>query len=260
MTAVDIASRWLIAAPIRNGTAKSVWKFVLEEIVLQYGKPEFVLSDNGKCFDCNYFRTRCADLDIKPHFTPKYNPSANQVERHHRSINTSLAIFAKETHRTWDDHLPYVIFALRNAVSDATGFSPAKLTFGENLRMPFDLNSDIGDGDLSEFQPDVYNDHFENEQMEVFQKAIDSVEKAKQKNAQRYNLRRRPSSFNVGELVWYLNHDKSSGADRVISKFLPKFKGPCVIAEIYSPSQVRLETLNGANLGRWNVAQLKHVI
>lgn len=259
-TAVDMASRWLVAMPLRRGTAKAVWKFLLENIILQYGKPEFVLADNGSIFASKYFRERCRDYDIDVRLIPKYSPSANQVERHHRSINTTLGIFAKETHRSWDENLPFVVFALRNAISDATGFSPAKLTFGENLRMPYELHKESEDGDLAEFDPDAFLNEFEDEQIFMYDKAIQSVEKVKKANAKRFNLRRRPSSFQIGELVWRLNYDPSDGPKYITHKYLPKYKGPYVIAEIFSPSQVRLETLKGDDIGRWQFCQLKHFI
>lgn len=38
-----------------------------------------------------------------------------------------------EDHRTWDDHLSKVQFAMNSAVNVTTGFSPTFLVFGREL-------------------------------------------------------------------------------------------------------------------------------
>ena len=58
-------------------------------------------------------------------------------------------------------------------------------------------------------------------------------------------------------MVFRKNFPLSNKADYVAAKLEPKFVGPCVVKEVLSPTQYRLQTLDGKDLGRWNVTHLK---
>lgn len=41
-----------------------------------------------------------------------------------------------ETGRDWDEGLPFVLFAFRDAKQESLGFSPAEIVLGYNVRGP----------------------------------------------------------------------------------------------------------------------------
>lgn len=47
-----------------------------------------------------------------------------------------LRKYSFETGKNWDEGVPFVLFAAREAVQEALGFSPAELVFGHTLRSP----------------------------------------------------------------------------------------------------------------------------
>lgn len=144
---VDVASKWVIAVPMRSATSKTLIKALTEHVIFQLGTPGILLVDNGSPFISREFMTTCSKFNIKLHHAPKYAPFTNMVERYNRTIKTSLAIFARESHRVWDSYLQYVVFALRSSVSEATGYTPAMLTLGRELRSPYELyNESKGPG------------------------------------------------------------------------------------------------------------------
>lgn len=55
-----------------------------------------------------------------------------------------------ESRTDWEENLPQALLALRNAISDWTGFSPAVLVFGRNLRTPETLLYEQWTGDNHE--------------------------------------------------------------------------------------------------------------
>ncbi|XP_071694617.1 uncharacterized protein [Rutidosis leptorrhynchoides] len=62
-------------------TRENVKKFVWHDIVCRYGVPNEIVSDNGKQFAENPFRSWCEELGIKQNFTSIAHPQANgQVE------------------------------------------------------------------------------------------------------------------------------------------------------------------------------------
>lgn len=259
LTAVDLASRWVIALPVLNIKQEKLWDFVLEHIILKFGTPEILLNDNGSPFDSHYFMDQCEKFNISLHPIPKYTPQCNPVERQHRTVNTGLRIFA-EDHRQWDNHLPYLIFSINNSISESTGFSPAKLTYGRNLRMPYELFKETDNGYLLEFQPEEYYQHLDDELLEMFESAVETMTKAHTKRAEKYNEGKIEPDFRTGQLVWRRNFGTSKKAQYISQKLLKPYIGPVFIERMYSPTQVELQTLDGKNLGRWHIKDLKHVI
>lgn len=254
---LDLCTKWLVARPLRAATSQAISKVLLEDIIFQFGVPEFLLSDNGSQFVSNAFKDLCKSYHITQGHTPLYFPSANPVERYNRSIKTSLSIFVNEDHRSWDEYLQYIVFALRTAVSETTGFTPAKLTFGRELRSLFHVFKDIDSSDLANFNPDLYNDQLSKELVVIYKKVVDAVQKSKTRQARVYNLRHRPIVFKQHDLVFRKNFPKSNALNMEAAKLFPKFLGPFKISRVVSPTQYELETISGRPAGNWNVSHLK---
>ncbi|GFX54999.1 retrovirus-related Pol polyprotein from transposon 412 [Trichonephila clavipes] len=65
-----------------------------------------------------------------------YHPLSNPVERMHRTLKRILRVLCLEAIPDWEKILPQALFALRTVIHDSTGFSPAELVHGKNLRTP----------------------------------------------------------------------------------------------------------------------------
>lgn len=256
---VDLCTKFVIAHPMRKATATAVQRIVIDKVVLEYGKPNLILFDNGKQFNSKMVRQSCAFLHIKTHFTPLYFPQANKTERYNRSIKLGLSILAENNHRDWDVHLPYVIFALRTAKNATTGFSPAFLTFGRELSNLFDLYSEFDVGLMEEFDAMKYASELKSKLTYVLSKVKETIKSVQEKRAEKYNCNKRDIRFEIGDLVWRKNHSLSSKVDFVAAKMQPKWVGPFFIAEKVSPTQYRLADLRDKDSGRWHVSQIKHV-
>ena len=70
--------------------------------------------------------------------TTAYHPQANGIiERFHRQLKNSLKATPSPIH--WVDHLPLIMLGLRSAVKVDSGFSPAEMVYGSELRLPGDF-------------------------------------------------------------------------------------------------------------------------
>ena len=50
-----------------------------------------------------------------------------------------LRCYAKDEPDEWDRHIPFVLFAYREAPHESTGYSPFQLLYGRNIRGPLQL-------------------------------------------------------------------------------------------------------------------------
>ncbi|KAJ8967981.1 hypothetical protein NQ314_002547 [Rhamnusium bicolor] len=97
--------------------------------------------------------------------------------------------------------------------------------------------------------------------VEELQQTYGVVEKrlkeAYKNSANRYNLRRRPVTFNVGDIVMKKNHVLSDAANYFSAKLAPKFV-KCKVRSKMSTNVYRLETLDGKKvIGDYHVCDLK---
>ncbi|GFT62657.1 retrovirus-related Pol polyprotein from transposon 297 [Trichonephila clavipes] len=99
--------------------------------------------DNGPQFISDVFEHLSHRLDIK---TVKYWPQANLTERVNRTLVQVIACFVEENHDNWDRFLHELSFALRAAVNEFTGKTPAELFLGRKIIMPFRKLVRVTDG------------------------------------------------------------------------------------------------------------------
>jgi transposase len=257
LVCIDTCTKWVSAVPLRAATSAAVSKSFLEEIIMNHGVPDIIIADNGVQFIGRDFREMCDTFKIRLNLVPKYYPRANPVERTNRTLKTSLSIFAHQDHRTWDEHLKYIVFALRTSVSETTGFTPARLVYGRELRHFFQLSTNLQDSSVTQFDPKSYDATLQHELALIFDEALQSVKKAKAQQSNQYNLRHRPVVYSKGDLVWRKNFPQSSAIDYTAAKLQPKFVGPFVVEQVLSPTQYQLSTMAGRDAGRWPAVHLK---
>ncbi|GFW74616.1 retrovirus-related Pol polyprotein from transposon 297 [Trichonephila clavipes] len=86
--------------------------------------------------DCRIFLNR---FGIKVSRSSVYHPQSNPVERFHRTVKRILKVLCIEAAPNWESQVPAALFALRTVTHESTGFSPAELVYGNNLRTPVTL-------------------------------------------------------------------------------------------------------------------------
>ncbi len=103
-------------------------------------------SDQGREFESAVFQEFCQLLGLrKTRTTPLQPQSDSMVEKynpgeHGREVLTQeLARYCGEGQTEWDQKLPALLMAYRSAEHEATGYTPAKLKLGPEIRLPVDL-------------------------------------------------------------------------------------------------------------------------
>ena len=142
---IDRATGWLELHPTNDCKAETAASILLNQWVPRYGCPRIVVSDNGRHFTAESFEEATRALGMRLRHTTPYHPQSNgMIERRFRDMGRAIRIFG-ETHGDWDDILPMFVLATRNKVNKSSGYSPATLLYGEDLRLPTAIDSKVAE-------------------------------------------------------------------------------------------------------------------
>ena len=143
LTIVDSFTRFFTVYPLRNNRACDTAK-CLVDYVTKHGKiPSTISTDRGTHFLGQVLNNLCKALNIKQNLHCAWRPQSSGIlERHHRTLKTSLYIVAKELNSTWPEVLTQVVAAMNAGENRATKCSPFFAMFGRpwNIGLPKNPN------------------------------------------------------------------------------------------------------------------------
>ena len=256
--AIDTCTKWIEAEPVENITAEAAKKFI-RSIVVHFGVPNRVITDNGSQFKSNAFQTLCEDLGIKLCFASVAHPQSNgQVERANglvlKGIKTRVFDRLESYSRRWVKELPSVLWALRTTPSRATGETPFFLVYGAEAVLPTEL--EYGSPRVDGYREEEQAAHREDDVIMIEERrdrALIRVARYQQSLRRYHGSRISERSFQVGDLVL---RKIQTTANR--NKLTPIWEGPYVVLEVSRPGAYRLATMDGHELpNSWNIDQLR---
>jgi hypothetical protein len=261
-TAIDYATRWVVAKayPRRDGATAA--KFIYEEIMCNYGAPREIVTDHANVFVNDGLREYLALQGTLHLPTTPYHPRTNgAVERMHRTLGDILTKLCRGVPERWDVYVHQALLALRSRTHAVTGSSPFYLLYGVEPRLPSDPAP-----------PREYNARDWNDMAAWTARSLDEVGQVRaaayirsQRQAVRMKAQHdkdptvRPSTYAVGEYVKMKHHDKK--------KFEFVWVGPYIVVEVHpadtyllmKPDGTRLSSrVNGDHLAPYAGAQ-RHV-
>ncbi|GFX45877.1 transposon Tf2-9 polyprotein [Trichonephila clavipes] len=245
----DCTSKWVELFAIPNATAKECAITLIEEVLLRYGIPRRLISDNRTQFVSAVMQQICYPLNIHQSLIPVYHPQANPVERRNRDLKPRLAILVQDKHDCWSEKLSFIRFALNTAKCKTTGQTAAFLNFGRELRTPSEVVNDI--------LVVIQNDNFVPEitpYLKKFAKFSTQVREVveEQQNSRKFyadKKRKAAPTYQPGEHVFVASQPQSNAAQGRSAKLMPRRDGPYVILTQRSPSSYKIASLdNPGNL------------
>ncbi|GFS61012.1 uncharacterized protein TNCV_4955451 [Trichonephila clavipes] len=151
-----------------------------------------------------------------------YRPQANLTERVNRILVQIISCFVEENHDNWDRFLHEFSFALRTAVNETTGKTPAELFLGRKIITPFRKLINVTEGAK----------HVGGNIEKLFDEARHKMRKQHRTWEKYYNRKRREVNIKVNDLVLVQTHFISAAGRRVVGKFMPKFEEPYRVLEV----------------------------
>jgi cleavage and polyadenylation specificity factor subunit 1 len=149
LTIMDRFSRWCEAIPIADITAQTVIKQLFDQWISRYGLPKTILSDQGRQFQSQEFKTFCDRMGIKHVVTTAYHPQTNGlIENFHRTLKTA---FKCHYPIAWTKSLSTILLGIRSSIPKDFEFSVSEVMFGQAMRLPADLIQDNNEADVQPF-------------------------------------------------------------------------------------------------------------
>lgn len=89
---LDTFSKFIKLYALKKAT-KAILNKLEKEFIPEVGKPESVLTDNVTQFTSKSWTGKMKELNIRVHYTFRYHPQANPVERYNREIRRILRTY-----------------------------------------------------------------------------------------------------------------------------------------------------------------------
>lgn len=223
----DAFSKWAESAPLPSQSMVNIAEILVKQVICRFGCPRRLLSDREGNFLSKLAKELYRLLEIKKVSTSSYHPQTDAItERFNATLCDMLFHYVNSKHDDWDHYLPYVTFAYNSSVHATTGYSPFLIIYMREAVLPMDVALGIrNQGPLPRF---LYVKRMLRKMIEVNGYVRQSLELSAQKSTLRYDLTRRESEVEAGDLVWMSVPHVPSGLTK---KFFHKWFGPYRVIE-----------------------------
>ncbi|KAK4309250.1 hypothetical protein Pmani_007956 [Petrolisthes manimaculis] len=243
---MDYFTKWPEAYALPNHEAGTVAEVLVDQFFTRFGVPRELHSDQGREFESRVFHECCELLGIhKTRTTPLRPQSDGMVERFNRTLADELAKYCDESQRDWDIKLPVLLMAYRSGVHEATGYTPACLMLGRELRLPVDLATGRPPDEELPTVTTGYATALQERLDKAGRQVRSNLQLVGQAMRQRYNQRVREARYAVGDRVWLYNPRRKRGLS---PKLQSSWEGPYHVQEVMSDVTYRIR--RGQNRSR----------
>ena len=229
----DRFTRWPMAYPLRNMTAKAVCEALLQ-VFMTFSIPKVISSDCGSNFTSSLTKEFLTRLGCSPRFnSPGHPESSGLVERCNASLKAMIGKLVHDDPKGWWNLLPFVLWALREVPNETTGVAPFTLVYGTLPRGPLTVLKSAWEGEIRiplslGKGPTEYLQSLK-ENLEIAKAYAEThANKESKRYVDHYNLRSADKSFQVGDKVVVLAPDSAN-------KVYSRWQGPGVIHKVKSP-------------------------
>ena len=241
---VDYFTKWCEAFPMANQEAITIANLIVNEWISRYGAPVSLHSDQGAPFESHLLSEVCHLLGIHKTRTTPYHPQSNGlVERTNRTIIGILRSFVDRFQtEDWDAYLPQCLMAYRASVHTSTGYSPAFLTYGKEIRLPIEILTPLVSVEASSLLD--YTRQLRERLTFAYRNAAEHNQASQGRQKNYYDRQANGPTYSVGDLVMLHRPKPQPGTS---AKFHHPWRGPYSIAMVRSPTVFVIRDLRSPN-------------
>ena len=249
LVCIDSFSRFSILVPLKDKSARSFARALIDEVICQYASPKVLLSNNGTEFNNAMLNAVCESFQIKKCNIIPYFPQANRkIERANRRILDILRFIAGSS-SSWDDYIPLVTCSLNAAIHSSINESPHFILYGSDKRLPYEF--------LSSEPRSLYNvDDYVKNRVSAFRRIHmsirDSLADSQKSMLYKQHQCAKLHEIEIGDIVFTRVQDRHSKLD-------PRFNGPHCVIEMMAGHKVKLRHLSSGSENLVHRDHLKRV-
>lgn len=243
LTFQDDLTKYFGGFPLKTDDSESIAQGMVNNIVLQYGLPESILTDRAQNFLSDLMTKVFKLLGINRLSTSPYHPESNgSLERQHKVLKAMLRAYSDKDNTNWPDFIPFAVFVINTTVNRASGFTPFSLLYGYKMTVPTNLKR----------KPDpvyTYEDYYTNLRYKLqlsHELAREHLIESKYDNKENYDQHSKPHSYNVGDKILLINNNPKT-------KMHNLYLGPFEILEIVSDTNVKIKRGNINSIVHHNI-------
>ena len=249
MVVVDRLTKMVLLAPCKltiNGKQAGI--LALNLLLPLLALPKSIVSDRDVRFTGSCWSQMWAHMGTRLDMSTAYHPQTDgQTERTNRTVQTLLRMYVTERKGEWEDWLQMAAAAYNSTVHESTGKTPAEMNYPGRTIDPLSWamkgHKRVGDNEEAGRMLDSLR--------AVWSEARTRLVAEREKQAKYANERRRPVSYEVGQMVYLSSKHLST----VKGKLKERWAGPFIIKSVSSNgSAVTLELPVG-----WRVHPTFHV-
>uniref|UniRef100_A0A8C5PTE8 Gypsy retrotransposon integrase-like protein 1 n=1 Tax=Leptobrachium leishanense TaxID=445787 RepID=A0A8C5PTE8_9ANUR len=202
----DHFTRYAQAFSTKDQRAPTVAKVLMEKFFVHYGLPRRIHSDQGRDSESRLVGQLLELLGIQKTRTTPYHPQGDaQPERYNRTLLNMLGTLSDVEKQSWSRHIATLVHAYNSTESDATGYSPYRLMFGREARLPVDLAFGLSLDQTSVASHRNYVDRLRKNLASAFEQARLTSGNREQRNKRNYDLKVRIQDLQPGDRVLLKN-------------------------------------------------------
>lgn len=136
VTIICDLSKYLIMVPVKNKSANSIAKAIIEHVILIFGPVKNIRTDRGTEYNNQLIKEICKLLDIKHDLSTAYHhQTVGSIERNHRTLNEYIRIYVTNMDY-WDEYIQYYTYCYNTSKHTAfdNKYSPYELVYGKTPR------------------------------------------------------------------------------------------------------------------------------
>ncbi|CAF1627537.1 unnamed protein product [Rotaria magnacalcarata] len=212
----DILSKFVVAKAVRDCSATTAVKFLINDVILKYGTPTCILTDNGTHFTAQIMNNLFQHLGVTHLYSTVYHPQTNgQIERFNATMDGKIAALCNERRTNWDEVLQYVTFNYNTSIHATTKQTPFEMMHGRQATLPFDQQKEI----ISLTQDPEHGEKIRIYLEKLVNEARNNIIKNQQQYKTRYDLNRQNLSLKLNDLVLIKTRN-------IRNKFDIRYEGP----------------------------------